>query len=303
MSDADLALTAESRGIINTFLTWAKSDRDGAVADCSRDVTMFRDGTIVQSTYTRAEAAALLDSVASTVRATVVSSHEKLTQSVAELMRCVLADADAQRVMLSVKPLDALNKHRAVSASELAAQKMLASGPQRSALVPMGGAGDAAKQLAQANDLIRSLREKLHAVEDRYRAVMDEQSRLVGKNHFLGDHLASEEQRLAQERQSLSATARDAATAGDKTVAQLQRDGAAAAAAHRDEVAALNKKVTDLTREQLGKLSESSQFQAMKTMLREKTARVKKLRDLLRPHNPAAAAGGDSDIATDDDDG
>lgn len=318
MSDLTKGLTStESQQIVNTFIGWARDDRERAIADCSRDIALFREAQVARPTYTREETVAMLDSIAATVRATVTTSHEKFTESCALLCRAVLAEADMQRVLLTgVKTVEALNSRRNLSAAELATQRTLMSapgGPRPGALAPIGGdgggGGDLKLQLQQANDMIRNLREKLHLVEDQYRKVMDEKSRLQGANFYLGDQLLTEEQRVTKERQQASANSSAVTAAGQKTAAALQQELDAVKAqhtkdidAHRKELMALNKKVNDLVKEQQGKLGESGQFQSMKKMLREKTDQVKKLRDLLRPHNPAAAGADDDIEAAEDDD-
>jgi hypothetical protein len=325
-------LTAQSRSVVQVLLAWAKEDRGSAVADCSRDLTLFRDARVLHATYTRDDTISMLDAVTASARAAVTQCHEQLTLSVCELVRAVLAEADKQRVVLELEPLAALNARRSLTPAQLASQKLLVSsgggsgggpsggggGARLPALAPLDSAADTARQLQQANELVRKLRERLHAVEDQYSKVMDEKSRLTGANMYLGDQLASEEQRAAASAAAAALTRGAAAAAAAPVAAapapQPAATGAGADAtalrreldslreSHARDVAALQKQVAALQKEQQGKLAESTQFQAMRKMLRDKTALVAKLRELLKPHNPAAAAAGDDDIAADDDD-
>jgi uncharacterized phage infection (PIP) family protein YhgE len=302
-----------SRNIIAQLLGWSRAERDRVLRDSDLDIRTFRDGSLLAPMYAKHEVAQLLDGLAVSVRSSVGKAFDDLTVSVAELTRAVLAEADMQRVLLdSVNAVASLNRLRSLSAAELGDQRVALSalGPSRSmALAPMDAGDDTSRQLQQANEQIRKMRERLNAMQDQYERVMQEKSQLQSDKFALGDQVAHGSQRLADAQASASAAQALLANAGQRTAEQLRGDMAQLAQAHAATVQQLQAQVgqaraesAQLQRDMQAKLSQSSQFVAMKQLVAAKSQKVAQLRNALRRYDPVAAGGDDDDIEAEEDD-
>jgi len=177
MSDILAGLTNESKGILEAYLNWSKLRHDKFSRDLEFEAKSFRDDSLLQQTYSQTEVATLLDNQFRLIQHSLEKNDQFIRSSSAELCRNILTEADKHRLHLHLNAVECLQNATAVSAMEQHESRLM-GGPKGklAPLTTVETGGEAGKQLAEANDVIRHLNEKLRRITEEYTKVMNEKS-------------------------------------------------------------------------------------------------------------------------------
>jgi leucine zipper transcription factor-like protein 1 len=259
MSDVLAGLSNESKAILDSYLSWAKIRHDKFGRDLEFEATTFRSGNLLSQTFNKAEVEAVLQGQLHVLVHSLEKQHQFITNSSAELCRTVLLEADRNRIPLNINGVECLQNATAVSAMEQHEQRLL--GGPKGKLAPLTSietGGEAGRQLAEANEMIRTLNEKVRRLTDQYTQLMQSRS--------------SADAAVAQSSVQYGASVED-----QQLMAELRSE--------------LSQTQNDLQQ----KVNNTPQFQQLKKMIGDKNAQLKALRARLAVCDPTYTVPLDED--------
>ena len=267
MSEVLSGLSNESKSIIDAYLHWAKLRHDKFRRDLEYEANAFRTGNLLSQTYNRSEVEAVLTGQLEVLIHSLEKQHQFITNSSAELCRCVLYEADRNRIPLNVNAVECLQNATAVTAMEQHELRLL-GGPKGklAPLTTVETGGEAGRQLAEANEVIRTLNEKVRRLTDQYTALMQERSRYSSDVFTLQDSLQATQHAL------------DAAATDEQRA-----------------ISSLRNELAQSQRDLQQKVNNTPQFLQLRKMLADKNSQLKVLRARLAVCDPTYTVPPDED--------
>ena len=267
MADVLTGLSNESKSILDAYLHWAKLRHDKFGRDLDFEANTFRTGNLLSQTYSRPEVEAVLRGQLDVLIHSIEKQHQFITNSSAELCRCVLLEADRNRIPLNVNAVECLQNATAVTAMEQHELRLL-GGPKGklAPLTTVETGGEAGRHLAESNEVIRGLNEKVRRLTDQYTALMQERGRYSSDVFALQDSLQASQQAL------------------DTASTEEQRS-----------ISALRNELAQSQKDLLQKVNNTPQFLQLRKMLGDKNAQLKALRARLAVCDPTYTAPPDEE--------
>eukprot|EP01004_Peranema_trichophorum_P005839 NODE_4683_length_1130_cov_103.683217_g4155_i0.p1 GENE.NODE_4683_length_1130_cov_103.683217_g4155_i0~~NODE_4683_length_1130_cov_103.683217_g4155_i0.p1 ORF type:complete len:299 (+),score=77.45 NODE_4683_length_1130_cov_103.683217_g4155_i0:77-973(+) len=276
-------LSQESKDTFQKYFTWAKRKRTLHIKDVEREFAEFKNASLIDDTYNRADVIGLLNDLLAILKVTIDKEQKDTDQAFAEVIRQFLTASESQQVSLhlDLAQLDnpvalgrayGLEKALGDKLPGLSLAAPLSAKPKPSALAPISatpvptGPSEREKELEEERE---RLTEKLNKIQQQYTTMMQEKSKL-------------NQELLKMKELSQSTVSSDALKV--KGLEQIIEELKSQLDLKETELSTTQKEFT-------GKLSESQQFRTLKKLLAQKTQHVKTLRDKLSKYEPEGAAG------------
>eukprot|EP00760_Papus_ankaliazontas_P029764 PhM_4_TR4450/c0_g1_i1/m.65276/K19400/LZTFL1; leucine zipper transcription factor-like protein 1 len=242
-------LSDNSKTVLENYFHWSKSHREQFLKDLDYQYKQYKECRVLDQSYSASDVEDVLQGMFLIIQAALTQEASSEASSFAEYLRNVLLEADKASVKLNVNAgvLDSLTGAQVMEGMESA---VTSQAPKGNRLAPLA-ADDKSKALADSQEEVKRLNEKLRKITEMYSNATQEKTLLL-----------SEAQRLRE--------ASAAATGGDaKAQEQLRK---------------LTTEVMELKKEMGTRLSSSTQFLNLKKMLTDKNKLVKDLRERLSKH-------------------
>jgi leucine zipper transcription factor-like protein 1 len=271
------SLSDSSKHFLNDYFAWSKQQRDKFLKDIDFEFKAFKEGTLFQQhTFNRNEVDELLNGHYLVLQSAINREAQRQSTASGEMLRTICAEADKRGMPIQVS-VRAMEDPNALSALEQMEQKALSKTKLQPLAASSASEQERQKQLAEANEEIGRLNDKLRKMTEQFSTMMKEKTALQAQVLHLQDA---------------------------RSTAVAPAAPAAPGATHLDQsgtVARLQQELSAVRNDMQLKLNQSSQFQTLKKMLAQKNQQVKQLRAALVQYDPAAAGADDDGLVEEED--
>jgi leucine zipper transcription factor-like protein 1 len=257
-------LSSESRVVLDAYHRWARVRQESFSRELAFEADSFAAGNLLQVSFNRHEVEEILRGQLGVLSASVAKHMQLMEDASADLCSAILYEADVHRMPISVDAASVLSK--AVGSDAL--EKKLVGGP-KGKLAPLTAVetgGEAGRQLGVASDEIRRLNEKVKQLTVQLSNVMSDKSQVTSEMLALRDQLQRNQQMIDQQSANAAVGVYDSAA-----LEQL-----------RAEVAKSNAEMSN-------RLSQTTQYRQIKSVIEKKNREIRELRSLLSRYDPAYA--------------
>eukprot|EP00759_Apiculatamorpha_spiralis_P013162 PhF_6_TR19946/c0_g1_i1/m.29037/K19400/LZTFL1; leucine zipper transcription factor-like protein 1 len=251
------SLSDGSKTVLESYFHWSKSKRDRFIKDLDYQYKQYKDCRIMEQSYNATEVEEVLQGMFLIIQSSINEEATSQAAMYAEYLRNVLLEADKAKVTIPA-PVSAMDNLSSVQAMEHMENTVTAQ-PPKGRLAPLAPADDKAKALAEAQEEVKRLNEKVRMITEKYSAMMNEKTILMSEN-----------QRLREASVTTSA-------GGDAS----------------GQVRKLTAELSEARKELNVRLSSCTQFANLKKMIQGKNKQVRELRDRLSKYEKVDAEGDD----------